>query len=107
MDATLEVIIINANLHAGPLVTLVLDMIYNSFSFPKQHFHAVIFFSVLYGIVNLSYSLTATIIYKPIDWVSILSYALLGAAVLMAFLMHWLGQKFLINGKKIKCNHKC
>jgi hypothetical protein len=42
-DASLEVIIVNANLHAGPLIALLLDTVYNSFSFPKQHFHAVLF----------------------------------------------------------------
>ncbi len=98
----MEVIIVNANLHAAPLIALVLDILYNSFSFPKQHFHAVLFFSILYGIVNLAYSLTATIIYKPIDWVSILSYVLLIAAVLMAFFMHWLGRYMYNKWKRDK-----
>lgn len=99
---TTEIIIINANLHAGPLVVLILDMFYNTFSFPPQHFHTVLFFSLLYGIVNLTYSLACHIIYKPIDWVSILSYILMGGAIVMAFIMHWLGRFIFQKCKKDK-----
>lgn len=102
MDVTLEVIIVNANLHAGPLIVLCVDTIYNSFSFPSQHFHAVLLFGFLYGVVNLSYSLAAHIIYQPIDWVSILSYALMIGAVALTFLMHWLGRYIYRKFKKEK-----
>lgn len=89
---TTEDIIINANLHAGPFVVLCIDMILNSFRFPKRHFHAVTIFQILYGIVNLTYSLFAHIIYQPIDWVSVLSYVLILSTLGMSFFMHWLGR---------------
>lgn len=92
MDVSIQVIIVNANLHAGPLILLCIDTVFNTFSFPKQHFHAVLLFGFLYGIVNLIYSLAAHIIYQPIDWISFLSYALMIGAVGMTFLMHWLGR---------------
>lgn len=102
MDVSIEVIIVNANLHAGPFIVLCLDMAYNSFSFPQQHFHIVLLFGFLYAIVNLSYSLAAHIIYQPIDWVSILSYALMVGAVVMTFFMHWLGRYIYRKFKKEK-----
>ena len=77
-------------------------MAFNSFSFPSQHFHAVLLFSLLYAIVNLSYSLAAHIIYQPIDWVSILSYALMVMSVVMSFFMHWLGRWIYNKFKKDK-----
>jgi fluoride ion exporter CrcB/FEX len=101
-DVTLEIIVVNANLHAAPIVMLCIDMVYNTFRFPKRHFHIVLAFGVLYAIINLSYSLSAHIIYKPIDWVSILSYILMGSSVVMAFIMHWLGRYIFRKCKKHK-----
>lgn len=102
MNASTAVIIVNANLHAGPLIVLCLDTAFNTFSFPKQHFHAVLLFGFLYAIVNLVYSLTAHIIYQPIDWVSILSYILMASSIVMTFLMHWLGRYLYNKWKKEK-----
>ena len=89
---TPEVIANNANIHAGPLVCLCLDMAFNSFSFPKPHFVILLFFSVVYLFINLSYSLAVKVIYKPINWVSFLSYVLTVASVLMTYGMHCLGR---------------
>lgn len=97
---SLEVIIVNANLHSVPLLALSIDMIYNTFKFPSQHFLIILVFSLQYMIVNLSYSLGAHIIYKPIDWVSPLSYILMAGAVVMAFLMHFLGRYIYNTCKK-------
>ena len=89
---TTEIIANNANIHAGPLICLCLDMAYNTFSFPKRHFVILLLFSFSYLVINLSYSLAATVIYKPIDYVSVLSYVLLVAAVALTYGMHCLGR---------------
>lgn len=79
-------------MHAGPFIVLCIDMALNTFRFPKRHFHAVTLFQLLYGVVNLSYSLAAHIIYKPIDWISFLSYVLILSSVAMSLFMHWIGR---------------
>lgn len=47
----------------------------------------------------MAYSLSVKPIYKPIDYISIFSYVLLVASVLLSYLMHWFG-RFLF--KKLK-----
>ena len=53
-------------------------------------------------VVNLAYSLAAHIIYKPIDWVSVMSYVLMAGSVVMSFIMHWLGRWIYGKFKKQK-----
>ena len=103
---TPELIANNANIHAGPLICLSLDMVFNTFSFPKSHFIILLFFAVLYLIINLTYSLTVKVIYKPIDWVSVLSYVLSVSSIAMTYGMHCLG-RFLYNKyKKSRMEHR-
>jgi hypothetical protein len=100
-NITAAEIALNANLHAGPLITLIIDFIFNVYSFPTQHYFIVLLVGFLYALINLIYSLTVAVIYKPIDWVSLLSYGLIVGALAMSFLMHWLG-RFVYN--KLKKN---
>jgi hypothetical protein len=88
--------VVNANLHAGPLITLLIDFVLNNFSFPTSHFLIIAFVAVLYALINLVYSLTVAVIYKPINWVSWLSYVLLVGVFVMALVMHLLG-RFVYN----------
>ncbi len=43
-------------------------------------------------IINLVYSLTVKVIYQPIDWKSILSYALLLSSYLFVLGAHYFGR---------------
>lgn len=95
-DVTAETIAMNANLHGAPFILLFVDLIFNSFTFPRQHFHTVLVFGLIYAIINLIYTLVVHIIYQPIDWVSVMSYVLLAGTVIMTFVMHWLG-RFIFN----------
>lgn len=78
---TTELIANNANLHAGPMICLAFDMAYNTFSFPKRHFIVVLIVCSQYFLINIVYSLAVHIIYKPINWVTFLSYVLTLASV--------------------------
>ena len=51
-------------------------------------------------IINLTYSLLVHIIYAPIDWVSVLSYALSIGAYLLTFLTHFFCRWVFLNIKK-------
>lgn len=44
----------NANLHAGPLICLSLDLAYNSFAFNIRHVWITIAFGLVYMFINLS-----------------------------------------------------
>jgi len=46
-------IIMNTNLHLGPLVCLLVELYYNNFSFPKRHLWVLITFGSLYLLINL------------------------------------------------------
>lgn len=87
----MNLIILNANLHAGPFILLCLDTVYNTFSFPKRHFLVTGIFGTIYMLINLVYTLEAHIIYQPIPWTTFLSYVLVIGAFGMTYFMHWLG----------------
>ena len=103
---TPELIADNANIHAGPLICLSLDMVFNSFSFPKNHFIILLIFAVIYLIINLTYSLAVKVIYKPIDWVSFLSYVLSVSSIAMVYGMHCLGRFIYNKYKKPKMENR-
>ena len=46
------------------------------------------------------YSLTVQVIYKPIDWVSVMSYVLCVGAFLLSFLMHFIGRSLFEKCKR-------
>ena len=48
------VIALNANLHAGPFICILIDHIFNSVSFPKKHYPIIFIFGVAYLTINLS-----------------------------------------------------
>lgn len=81
-------------------------MAYNTFSFPKQHFIPIALFSTLYMVINLIWSLTIHVIYKPIDWVSVMSYVLSVGAFVLSYLMHWVGRLIFEKYKKNKMENR-
>lgn len=70
---------------------LVIDAVYNTFSFPKRHFICTVMFSLLYLGINIIYSVYVKVIYPPMPWNTPLSYFLALGAFAMAYSMHWLG----------------
>lgn len=90
----------NTNLHAGPIVCLSVEMYYNTFRFPKKHLWVLISFGSVYLFINLGkifiylivYSVTVAVIYKPIDWKSLLSYILVLMSLGFTVGAHYLGQ---------------
>lgn len=56
-DASPEDIALNTNLHAGPLICLLLDLVYNMYSFRTSHFLMVIVIGLIYMVINCVYSL--------------------------------------------------
>jgi len=89
----------NTNLHLGPLVCLIVELYYNNFSFPKRHFWVLCFYGTGYLMINLGkcmhnhlvYSLAVKVIYEPINWISVLSYALVIGSYVFAFGAHYFG----------------
>jgi hypothetical protein len=46
-------IAVNVNLHAGPLICLVIDLVMNCIEFPRRHFYVTLVFGVLYMLINM------------------------------------------------------
>lgn len=89
----------NTNLHLGPLVCLLVELYYNNFSFPKRHLWVLALYGTGYLIINLgnffidkAYSLGVKVIYQPIDWKSILSYALVIGSYVVVIGAHFFGR---------------
>ena len=92
-----EVIVIQSNLHAVPLVFLTLDYIFNTFCFHIRHITVLIGFTLIYLTINLgtpfshtAYSLSVKPIYKPLNWRDVQSYILALGCVLATLLIHFI-----------------
>ena len=48
-----EDILINANLHAGPIICLLIELPYNKYPFPKRHTAVIAFLNVIYLVINV------------------------------------------------------
>ena len=92
-------IILNTNLHLGPLVCLVAELYYNNFSFPKRHLWVITLYGTSYLLINLGkifmnsivYSLSVKVIYEPIDWKSVGSYIICVGSYVFVFGAHYFG----------------
>lgn len=81
-------VIMQSNLHAGPIVCLTLDLIYNNFAFHIRHLCVLITFGTVYMIINLS-----------ILWFKC-SILTLSACYLQA---NWLGEPVVLYSYFSKC----
>jgi hypothetical protein len=103
----------NTNLHLGPIVCLLIELYYNNFSFPKKHLWVLAFYGTGYLMINLgnflfyeAYSLAVKVIYQPIDWKSILSYALVIGCYVFVACAHYFGRYSYRKWKSQKYTHR-
>lgn len=80
---------------------MVVDLYFNGIEFPKNHYYATLIFGSIYLLINMRnfklngvWSVFEYVIYRPIDWVSVLSYVLVACCYLLTFLTHWLCGKY-------------
>lgn len=84
------------------MICLSIDLYFNTFKFAKKHFWVLAIYGTGYLFINLGtflftyffivYSLAVKIIYQPIDWVSILSYAITLSSYFITYGGHYLGR---------------
>lgn len=107
-------IIMNTNLHLGPIVCLLVELYYNNFTFPKRHLWVLALYGTGYLMINLgnycilclAYSLAVKVIYQPIDWKSVLSYALVLGSYVFVIGAHYFGGFSYRRWKAHKITHK-
>ena len=98
-DYAASEIVLQGNLHAMPLLFLVLDFTHSTFSFPLRHVQFIVVFIVLYLIINMcnfghnaAYSLCVKPIYKPIPWTDFASYLISLGCIAMVLGVHFAGR---------------
>lgn len=57
---------------------------------------------VVYLLINMLYSVLVSPVYRPINWISFISYALCIGAIGLAFLMHLFGYEMYERWKKLR-----
>eukprot|EP00347_Sterkiella_histriomuscorum_P003457 403364223 len=74
----------NILMHASPMAILVADYVINRIPFSFKHLPVSIFIMLMYGVVNLSYTLSSgTPVYPPLNFKDVMSYVWI---VVLAFI---------------------
>ena len=80
-------IYLDANFHGIPLAALLLEFIFNSYSFNIRRYLIVMIFASAYLIINLAYALLYEPVYSILPWNDWFSYVLAAAAYAMALVV--------------------
>ena len=84
-------IYLDANFHGVPLAALLLEFIFNSYSFNIRRYLIVLIVAGSYLIINMTYALIHKPVYRILPWNDWLSYVLSLAAFIVALVMFGFG----------------
>lgn len=74
-----------------PIVLLTIDLFLNPFRFHIRRISLIVLLAAGYGVINCLYTLMASNIYPPIDWVSFASYLLMFGAFSLSMVSYGFG----------------
>ena len=78
---------LDANVHGIPLAALLLEFIFNSYSFNIRRYLIVLIFAGTYIIINLTYALAYQPVYSILKWTDWFSYVLALASFVIALVI--------------------